>query len=98
MSGLAPRWMPAVTGVPRGRIAQMGEIYRINRAGRDATRRIQPSAAALRAIASSAEEIPTCAADHATGPSRKLLTWARLDSENAGRSLHASSTSHHVHK
>jgi hypothetical protein len=55
-------------------------------------------AAAFRAIASSAEEMPPCAADQATGSSRKCRTSARLPSENAGRSLHASSTSHHVHR
>jgi hypothetical protein len=55
-------------------------------------------AAALRAIASSADEMPPCAADQATGSSRKWRTSARLLSENAGRSLQASSTSHHVQR
>lgn len=55
-------------------------------------------AAARRAAASSAEAIPPCAADQATGSSRKRRTSLSAASSKYGRSAHASSTSHHVHR
>src|ERR1700760_3858203 len=57
-----------------------------------------PSAAAFRANASSADAIPPCAADQATGFSRKRRTSDSAESEKYGRSLQASSTSHQVHR
>lgn len=49
-------------------------------------------------VTSAALAIPPCAADHATGFSRNRRTSASATSEKYGRSRHASSTSHQLHR